>query len=609
MKHPAQNRCFRVLPCFALLLITALLTNAQTSRMQETWAAVRLLEAQPTTFQRDTALVRVYADFVLEMVKLESADSGLVYAQKAYTLAKTRNWMPGILLALVRKASCQNITNQHFDALQTGLQGLQLAEHQRDHYYQALFHRSLGNNYDMLDKYDQAVPHYERCLTLTEGIPSLQLTRGHALVELGDAYRLYYKKPERAKGLIEQAIGIYAVHDSSALGYAYDYYGQALTDLKLYRQAEQSFVQSAQFYQQFGKTYLLPELLLHEAELYLVMTNYDRAITKAWECLRVSQQQKSSYGQRGAYRILYEAQKATGNYTSALTNHEFYMQFNDSVNSTDRDRKFQGLRADYELQTQKALNQELTIGKQQQTQWLLTAGVLLLLILSGYIFYNNRQLRQKNRAIVTAQLKGQTLERQRVAADLHDNLGTTLSALHWNLEALDKSNLNATEQALYANISQQVGQAYNDVRLLAHNLLPDELAKRGLGVALRQLVGKLNRGTLTRFQLTSAEGLPRFHPQTEFELYSICLELLNNTLKHANATESHIDLVQQNDTLHLTISDNGVGLIQQGKEGRGLQNVAARVAAMDGQWEVESDAEKGVIHRITVPIRASNRES
>ncbi len=167
--------------------------------------------------------------------------------------------------------------------------------------------------------------------------------------------------------------------------------------------------------------------------------------------------------------------------------------------------------------------------------------MLALLIFSGYVFYNNRQLRQKNRAILAALLQGQTLERQRVAADLHDNLGTTLSALHWNLETLDKTRLTPAEQTVYANISQQVGQAYNDVRLLAHNLLPDQLAKQGLGVALHHLVDKLNRGTLVKFQLTGADALPRLGQQTEFELYSICLELLHNILKHANATESQVD--------------------------------------------------------------------
>ena len=461
----------------------------------------------------------------------------------------------------------------------------------------------------MLDNYDEAIPHYEACLRLSEGVPALLHTRANALVELGDAYRFHRKQPNRAKALIEQAITLYQQADSTSLGYAYDYYGQVMTDLKQFGQAEVSFVRAKQYDDQFNKMYLIPEVLLHHAELYVAANQYEKAIAKARECLAFSQQKKtvSLYGQRGSYRILYESYKALGKTEDALTNHEQFVLANETYTQSDISERFRAIRSVYELQTQKEALNELTINQQRQTEQLLLAGLGILLIFSGYVFYNNARLRQKNRAIRTALLQGQTLERQRVAADLHDNLGTTLSALHWNLEAMDKTNLTPAEQAVYASISQQVNQAYNDVRLLAHNLLPDELAKQGLAVALHTLVDRLDRNTPLRFRLTSADNLPRFEAKTEFELYSICLELLNNTLKHANATEGAIELMQQNDYLHLTISDNGQGLIEQEKEGRGLKNVAARVQSLGGTWAVESTPGHGVLHRIAVPVKAMHR--
>lgn len=214
-------------------------------------------------------------------------------------------------------------------------------------------------------------------------------------------------------------------------------------------------------------------------------------------------------------------------------------------------------------------------------------------------------LLDQNRRITSAHLQGQTTERQRVAADLHDNLGTTLSALHWNLEAMDNAKLSPVEQAVYATISQQVNQAYNDVRLLSHNLLPDELAKKGLAVALQNLMQKMNRNTAVRFDLSGADTLPRLDQQTEFELYSICLELLNNTIKHANATEGHIELALANNALFLTVGDNGAGLNGHHSEGHGLQNIAARVASLGGTWAVDSGAGGGVLNRIQVPVRGS----
>lgn len=218
-------------------------------------------------------------------------------------------------------------------------------------------------------------------------------------------------------------------------------------------------------------------------------------------------------------------------------------------------------------------------------------------------------LLRKNAELQAALLQGQTLERQRVAADLHDNLGTTLSALHWNLEAMDTTKLSPVEQAVYATINQQVNQAYNDVRLLSHNLLPDELARRGLAVALRNLVDKMNRNTPVCFHLTGTDDLPRLDRQTEFELYSICLELLNNTIKHAHATEGFIDLTQANGRLYMTVGDNGTGVTNQRRDGRGLQNVAARVDSLGGTWVVDSTPDGGVQNRIAVPVRTPARAS
>lgn len=379
--------------------------------------------------------------------------------------------------------------------------------------------------------------------------------------------------------------------------------------MNLFRQAEESFTHADRYLAQSGKEYLMPELLLHKAELYIAERKYAKAIRQARVCLDYSVRKESRYGQRGAYRILYQSNKALGHLDSALANHEQFVVMNDAINETANSERFRAEQSDYALQTQQDTIAQLTISQQRQTQWLLLGSLVLLLLFSIHVFHNNRQLSQKSRAITSALLQGQTLERQRVAADLHDNLGSTPSALRWNLEATDKTRLSAVEQTIYATISQQIGQAYTDVRLLSHNLLPDELAKQGLAVALQKLIDKMNRSTPVRFQLSGAHSLPRLDRQTEFELYSICLELLNNTIKHAQANQGHIEVSQANGNLHLTVADNGTGLDNQRSDGRGLQNVAARVDSIGGHWTVDSTPGGGVQHRITVPVKMPVRVS
>ena len=88
----------------------------------------------------------------------------LNFANKALTLAQDLNWNKGLLLSYSSIANIQNVSNHHYEAIQTGLKGLALAEKISNKYYEVVFYRSLGNNYDMLDNYSKAMPYYLNCL-------------------------------------------------------------------------------------------------------------------------------------------------------------------------------------------------------------------------------------------------------------------------------------------------------------------------------------------------------------------------------------------------------------------------------------------------------------
>lgn len=247
---------------------------------------------------------------------------------------------------------------------------------------------------------------------------------------------------------------------------------------------------------------------------------------------------------------------------------------------------------------QQLINQQLAT---QARIWLGGGLGLTLLIVSG-LLWRNRQLRQKNKEITAALLQGQTLERKRIAADLHDNLGSTISALGWSLGAIEKTNLSPKEQEVYQHVQNTIKQAYNQVRLLSHNLLPEELEKQGIWRALEQLIRKLNRNTSLQWTLQLPENPPRFDAKTEFELYSIILELTNNILKHAQATQASITFSIENENVFLVVSDNGRGIAENNTNGKGLQNIAERVASLNGTWEVTSLKEKGMRNEISVPV-------
>jgi signal transduction histidine kinase len=209
-------------------------------------------------------------------------------------------------------------------------------------------------------------------------------------------------------------------------------------------------------------------------------------------------------------------------------------------------------------------------------------------------------LQSQNREISEALVRGQKLERKRVAADLHDSLGGTLSAMRWTLSSFNPRKLTHQEQQVYESLVEMTNEAHQRVRFLSHNLLPEDLEKDGLSVSLEKLMEKLNRTNRTTFysQITLIERLGK---QTEFELYSICLELINNIIKHANATEARVKLYHRDTYIYLEIFDNGKGIQEYTQQGKGLRNIQDRVASLKGTWQIESTM-KGTWASAQIPV-------
>lgn len=197
-----------------------------------------------------------------------------------------------------------------------------------------------------------------------------------------------------------------------------------------------------------------------------------------------------------------------------------------------------------------------------------------------------------------ALLLGQTQERKRVAAELHDTLGGTLSAIRLMMNSLNANELSAAERLTYQQLTDMVGMAIQQMRHLAHNLLPDELAKHGLVPSLRTLVNNLNLNQQTRFVFTDKGLTHRLDKQVEFTLYAICLEVCHNILKHAHATEATVDLTRQANKLHLLVCDNGVGFdvrADSTKTGMGLTNLHERADGLGATLSVWSQPGEGSV--------------
>ncbi len=230
----------------------------------------------------------------------------------------------------------------------------------------------------------------------------------------------------------------------------------------------------------------------------------------------------------------------------------------------------------------------------------------------SFIAYRSRELQRKNQAlqekvnaleeVKEALLKGQKIERRRVAADLHDNLGGMVSAIRLTIEAMDASTFSKKEHEVYQNVLGMTRQAYNEIRLLSHNLQPDELEKFGLAQALQRLMTNLNSSQPIQFSLHMNPS-ERLAKDLEFNLYSICMELTNNIIKHSQATEASFDFGGQNGQLQLFVTDNGQGFIPNNtSDGMGMRTVQERTEQMGGTLKIHSRPGEGTLFQFSIPL-------
>lgn len=258
------------------------------------------------------------------------------------------------------------------------------------------------------------------------------------------------------------------------------------------------------------------------------------------------------------------------------------------------------------------LGSKLTLEQQKRTSLWLIMGLISILSISAIIYSmvlqkKNRQLQTKNREIQEALLKGQTIERKRVASELHDNVGSLLSAVRVSLLTLNSEKLPNQDKKVYGQLQQMVEDACREVRLISHNLLPEELEKFGLEKALEKMIERLNISTKIEFTLNT-KGLKdiSLDKTISFHLYSICLELINNMLKHAEATDGVITFRRNNNILELFVRDNGKGIDPGVNEaqlkGKGLTIIEERVEAMNGLIDIASNAGNGTLIHISIPI-------
>ncbi len=242
------------------------------------------------------------------------------------------------------------------------------------------------------------------------------------------------------------------------------------------------------------------------------------------------------------------------------------------------------------------------------------------LIIIGFILvqvHNQKKMLEKQRQLAEAELKqqkdlleavitSQETERQRIGSDLHDEVGTVLSSLRMLIEKHEWPAPGVAGELFNTQSKAMIDRVIKQVREIAHNLSPHITGEHGLHDALHALCDTVNRSGSMRIEALFTEAsIPKnLSEVTALSLYRVLAELINNTLKHADAKQITIELNTGNNQLEIIYTDDGKGFLSDhaGSAGMGLRNIESRLSMAGANWHIGAKDASGFLFYIAVPL-------
>ncbi|MDO5523162.1 MAG: histidine kinase [Bacteroidia bacterium] len=297
---------------------------------------------------------------------------------------------------------------------------------------------------------------------------------------------------------------------------------------------------------------------------------------------------------------LAEIEGKLGNFQSAYNLLEETILLKDSIYNRNQKMNINQLETQYnQSESEKKI---LTLeNKTKLHQTIALSSISFALLLLAFYIYASKQkkkqaqqelisLEQKKEAEISkALMEGNEQERSRIARELHDGLGGKLTGIKINLEnAIETNHDNSLQKAV-----SQLEETVSDIRTLSHNLMPVSLVQYGLDAALRDFVQNLQTAS-TKIDYYASNLAEITDRNKQLSIYRIVQELVNNAVKHADASAIFLQCTVENGLLLIAIEDNGKGFDPQtNQRNMGLNNIETRVKYLNGKINIDSSPGNG----------------
>jgi signal transduction histidine kinase len=583
--------------------------------------------------KNNRVILSSYTDLGICYVNLNKMDSAIMAFEKGIPFAR-------LLKDTAREArTIANIANAYLHkkdrvtAIEYYLKAARLWETCNNKNYLAILYSNTSALLDEQKEHNKAAEYGNKAVALAQKMGD-EYSEVVALVNLSTTYN-YLGQHEKEYELLEKALPLAKKNtDLDHISTVYHNMGDYFFKKKDYSSSLKKYLESYNYVKQMSNKYHLCTISTAIAQVYHKLNENG----KAMQYILLAEKTAAEVGTRTDLKEIYktraEIEQQDGNYKIAAEYFSKTLTVSDSLFKTETSEKVAEVEAQYQnekkqkeivqLEKDKQI-QSLSI-KQKSTLNYFLIGSLAAFLILGFLVYRNLRNRQqlakqqdelqqqrirelekdKQLVAVDSMLKGQEEERSRLAKDLHDGLGGLLSGVKFSLSNM-KDNLIITpdNMAVFERSLDMLDTSIRELRRVAHNMMPELLTKFGLDEALKEYCNTINATNLLSVKYQSIGLGTRIEKSSEIIIYRIIQELLNNTMKHAAATEATVQLIKEEKRFSIIVEDNGKGfdtsLLKENK-GAGLTSIQSRVNYLKGQLDIHSEKDKGTLVNIEFNI-------
>jgi len=478
---------------------------------------------------------------------------------------------------------------------------------------------NIGVIYINLKNYEKALSFFEEALDSTIQHKDTILVAS-VLNNLAICYS--EKNPERALNELKKGISLsQKVNNQYGLCISYQIMGNIYLNSLQSQKAYNAYSKSIDIAQEANLSHQLAFSKIGIGRALLSMNKIDSALHLGQEVMQVAKDQNSLVLKSEAHHMLSDIYKENKEFEKSLTHFQEHINSqqeltNQTVVNQIYDVEVNHLSQLNKMQLLELEKKEMAISNKNSLLFFLSL-VFLLAFIGLYLAYRNHRHKQKVKLQTTileltkkksnAALEAEIQERKRIGQELHDSLGYLLSlaGLHASVLQKRKDITDEKKNELLASLMESIDDAFEEVRTISHNLAPSLLSEYGLKGALKNISDRINQSSDLKISFDTFGLDKKLDDLVENVLYRTIQEIINNTIKHAEATELFIQIGKDQNQITLMAEDNGKGFDLEkikNQDNFGLSHIKSAIENLNGNLYIDSKINRGTIISIFIPL-------